>query len=66
MMSVLKMGGKNYYGHQFWTFHVPNDWLQKGLEIGVVADEKGLRIGCVTISWKALDKARAGIDEMPG
>lgn len=63
--KILEKGGKNYYGHQFWTFYVPDDWLMKGLEIGIVTDEDGLRIGGETITWKALDKARAGIDEMP-
>lgn len=60
---MLVKGGKNYYEHQFWTLHVPRDDPQPGMEIGVVIDDKGIRIGGGLIPWADIDEARKGIEE---
>jgi hypothetical protein len=65
MGKMLKRGGKNHYGHQFWTLHIPDDCIMKGLEVGVVADDRGMSIAGELITWKTLEKARAEMDEMP-
>lgn len=65
MSKALKRGGKNYYGHQFWTLHVPDDCIMKGLEVGVVFDTRGVSIAGELISWETIEKDRAEMDEMP-
>lgn len=55
---MIKQSGVNGYKETHWTLRVPDEHCQPGLEVGIVAGEKGLRLGGHLIAWEAIDAAR--------
>jgi len=55
---VITEEGINGSGQTHWKLHVPEEHCAPGLEVGILATERGLMIGGELISWGDIEKAR--------
>jgi hypothetical protein len=54
---MITKEGVNNNNETFWKLHVPDEQCQAGLEVAIVATEKGLRIGGELITWSDIETA---------
>lgn len=50
--------GINGSGETHWKLHVPEEHCVPGLEVGIYATERDLKIGGELINWGEIEKAR--------
>jgi hypothetical protein len=50
--------GLNGYGETHWATEIPAEHCSPGLEVGIIAKQKGIQVGNDLITWEEIDKAR--------